>query len=124
MDEEAVSPVIGTILLVAITVIMAGVAFLLVGTGDDAPPEVPRIAFRVDHGGAGGTLTVVSVTNDSGQTYWSRIAVADGSTAACTLPTGEIHAGDTVTCTSEGRLVLTYQAAAGDAVLIYDGTIK
>lgn len=124
MDEQAVSPVVGTILLTAITLVLAGAAFLLVGTGDDAPPEVPRISFHVDHGGPGATLTVLSVKGDSGETFWERVAVADASTASCTLPTGRMHAGDVIACAAEGRLVLTYHVGSDDAVLLYDAVLR
>ncbi|HUR62115.1 MAG TPA: type IV pilin [Candidatus Thermoplasmatota archaeon] len=65
-NDEAVSPVIGVILMVAITVVLAAVVFVLVSNlSKGANTASPQIAFTKDEQGStpGGTLTVVSVTN-------------------------------------------------------------
>lgn len=122
VDDEAVSPVISTILMIAITVVLAVMVF--VGVSDEEPDEVPRIAFESDFSGQGGRLTVVSVTGDSGEAHWSRVAIGDASTASCTLPAGEVHAGDVLVCTTEGKLILTYELSPHDTVLLYDAEIR
>ena len=48
-DEQAVSPVIATILMVAITVVLSGVVYVWASDLADQPTKsVPRIAFKVD----------------------------------------------------------------------------
>lgn len=49
MDDEAVSPVIGVILMVAIAVVLAGVVFIVVGTlSDDESEQSPRMSGQRD----------------------------------------------------------------------------
>ncbi|HET6399612.1 MAG TPA: type IV pilin N-terminal domain-containing protein [Candidatus Thermoplasmatota archaeon] len=67
-NEEAVSPVIGVILMVAITVVLAAVVFVLVtrlaGNSNDAAPQ---ISFSKQSGGAGGAIfTVTQASSDAG----------------------------------------------------------
>jgi len=53
-DDDAVSPVIGVILMVAITVILAAViASFVLGLGDQNNPA-PTADFEIDYNGAGG----------------------------------------------------------------------
>ena len=48
-DAEAVSPVVGTILLVAVAVVLAGVVFLFAGrVADEAPQVAPALVFHAD----------------------------------------------------------------------------
>ncbi len=124
MDDEALSPVIGTILLVAIAVVLAGVVFVMVQSQNEAPQEVPRVGFNPDHAGAGGSLTVVRVDADAGEFSWDNIAIAEGSTASCTLPTGQVSAGDVIECTTEGTLALSYTLPGGDTVLLYETEVR
>lgn len=122
-DDDAVSPVIGVILMVAITVILAAVigAFVLdLGGSQEATPQA---SFDFDQGettgfedGAGdtATLTTVTITHETGDTLSEdRISIqVDGNQAfdieqtgsgnddtASTLADsgGEISAGETMT---------------------------
>lgn len=64
-DEDAVSPVIGVILMVAITVILAAViASFVLGLGDTAAQSTPQASFTFDYE-AGEPLTI---THDGGDT--------------------------------------------------------
>lgn len=73
-DEQAVSPVIGVILMVAITVILAAViGTFVLGLGDQLQDTNPRASFGFDQttktftaGGNSSDLTVVTVTHESG----------------------------------------------------------
>ena len=56
-NDEAVSPVIGVILMVAITVVLAAVVFVLVSNLGEGSESAPNISFNKDS--AEGTLTVV-----------------------------------------------------------------
>ncbi len=63
VEEAAVSPVIGTILLVAITVILAGVLYVMVAgilRPTDNAPRLMGIALEKSGDGKNWTLTVVS----------------------------------------------------------------
>jgi len=71
-DEEAVSPVIGVILMVAITVILAAViASVVLGVGQEAGSTSPTAAYSFDYdtsesGGGGSSDGNLTVTHDSG----------------------------------------------------------
>jgi flagellin-like protein len=69
-NEEGVSPVIGVILMVAITVVLAAVVFVLVtrlaGGGNDDTPDITFQKTK-DPDGRGSTFTVVSAAGDAGQ---------------------------------------------------------
>ena len=53
-DEEAVSPVIATVLLLAITVMLSGMVFVLMQgaleTGEKAPPQMTVSVRSLDNG--------------------------------------------------------------------------
>ena len=97
-EERAVSPVIGVILMVAITVILAAVigTFVLgIAPGDDPTPQVQLSIqenttlahqFELKHNG-GSTLDTVDL-----------VVVLDGDTATDVdfTPAGEFGAGETV----------------------------
>lgn len=87
-NDEAVSPVIGVILMVAITVVLAAVVFVLVSNlSENANTSNPQVAFTSDEQGAtaGGVLTVVSITNgplDLNKIMVSGTAVSTSAQAA------------------------------------------
>ena len=63
-DDDAVSPVIGVILMVAITVILAAViASFVLGLGDQAGSVAPQASFTSDYDTSEENLTI---THDSG----------------------------------------------------------
>jgi len=93
-DDDAVSPVIGVILMVAITVILAAViASFVLGLGDQAQNEQPTASFDFDYDGdldgttagddntlSGGSTTtgVVTVKHDSGDSInENRLSISD-----------------------------------------------
>lgn len=86
VDENAVSPVIAVILMVAITVVLAATVFVLVSDIDknNASPA-PQIAWREDQ--QADTLTVQQAPTGL---VWSSFTV-NGCT---TIPTGTLDAGD------------------------------
>ncbi|MDQ2073492.1 type IV pilin N-terminal domain-containing protein [Haloarcula sp. H-GB4] len=73
-DDDAVSPVIGVILMVAITVILAAViASFVLGLGDQAQQATPQASFSFDfdEGTAPSGVSnqgVLSITHDGGDT--------------------------------------------------------
>jgi len=71
-DDDAVSPVIGVILMVAITVILAAViASFVLGLGDSADEVQPNTSFTFDYeqnnSGGNSTAGVVTVTLSDGE---------------------------------------------------------
>ncbi|MCU4800080.1 type IV pilin N-terminal domain-containing protein [Halobacteria archaeon HArc-gm2] len=66
-EDDAVSPVIGVILMVAITVILAAViASFVLGLGDQAQQTTPQASFSFDY--TDGTSDKLSITHDGGDT--------------------------------------------------------
>ena len=64
-DDRAVSPVIGVILMVAITVILAAViGTFVLGLGDQLGDTAPQASFTVDSNNS----SVVNITKTGGQT--------------------------------------------------------
>ncbi|RKS83818.1 flagellin-like protein [Haloarcula quadrata] len=67
-DDDAVSPVIGVILMVAITVILAAViASFVLGLGDQAQQATPQASFSFEYEGPPSTGTnELTITHDGG----------------------------------------------------------
>ena len=66
-DDDAVSPVIGVILMVAITVILAAViATFVLGLGDSVSNTAPQASFSFDY--EQGTADTLVITHDGGDT--------------------------------------------------------
>ena len=67
-DERAVSPVIGVILMVAITVILAAViGTFVLGLGDQVGDSAPQASFSIDDVDVSGDDPVIEVTKTGGQ---------------------------------------------------------
>lgn len=68
-DDEAVSPVIGVILMVAITVILAAViATFVLGLGDQISNTAPQASFSFDYTEDSGDIDTLEVTHNGGET--------------------------------------------------------
>ena len=68
-DDDAVSPVIGVILMVAITVILAAViATFVLGLGDQVSNTAPQASFSFDWDDNTGDEDTLNVTHDGGDT--------------------------------------------------------
>ena len=68
-DDEAVSPVIGVILMVAITVILAAViATFVLGLGDQISNTAPQASFSFDYTENSGGIDTLEVTHNGGET--------------------------------------------------------
>ena len=68
-DDDAVSPVIGVILMVAITVILAAViATFVLGLGDQVSNTAPQASFSFDWDDSSGDEDTLNVTHDGGDT--------------------------------------------------------
>jgi len=106
-DNDAVSPVIGVILMVAITVILAAViASFVLGLGDQTQ-DAPTVSFDYDYDQSAGELTITKSGGDdvtSGQVT----VTGDGVTSDLTFhgdgsvssSSDDITSGDSITTTS------------------------
>jgi len=99
-DERAVSPVIGVILMVAITVILAAViGAFVIGIGDDQE-TVPQASFDFDYDGEANEL---DVTHSTGQSIDINELSFSGTESIDDMDSDDwadpVSAGDTVTLT-------------------------
>ena len=136
-DDDAVSPVIGVILMVAITVILAAViASFVLGLGDSQTENPPQAAWSFDYeAGApagsinsdlqdsGGDTGVLTITHDGGDTVESsRLTIVDddgGSDvdASAVFSATDISSGDSaeVEIDSTDTVRLVYTDDSGEA---------
>jgi archaeal type IV pilus assembly protein PilA len=98
--DEAVSPVIGVILMVAITVVLAAVVFVLVSDLGDQGDNAPGISFQKSTNDK--TLTVVKVSN--GPVNWEDLTITGTCTTKPTS-TGAVGAGDSLSGCEVGTSV-------------------
>ena len=98
-NDEAVSPVIGVILMVAITVVLAAVVFVLVSNLGEGSESAPNISFNKDS--ADLTLTVVQAEDAE----WGDFDVSTDQGDICVAPTsGQVEAGDLIDCSAGSTL--------------------
>ena len=119
-DDDAVSPVIGVILMVAITVILAAViGTFVLGLGDQVQSNPPNAQFTTDYDQSAQNLTF---THDSGEAIdHGRLnfssdegfnsSAPDDFSDNSALGSGQMAAGDSVTISDEGGE--DYQWASG-----------
>ncbi|GAB3326870.1 type IV pilin N-terminal domain-containing protein [Haloplanus salinarum] len=82
-EDRAVSPVIGVILMVAITVILAAViGTFVLGLGDQVSDNAPQASFSFDFSATGdfdgGTDDYVNITHEGGETLDNSTISVDG----------------------------------------------
>jgi len=139
-DDDAVSPVIGVILMVAITVILAAViGTFVLGLGDQVQENAPQASFTFDYtdgntGNCGGASLggdgALDITHDGGDKMnENRLAVKDDSGASLDNvdncgnigADSEIDAGETFTVEIDSgdtvRVVWTAEGGGNSATL-------
>ena len=102
-DDRAVSPVIGVILMVAITVILAAViGTFVLGLSDQVGSDTPRASFGFDWDSDTSTVTVTHESGDSIATSNLKVTESGGNSPATWTDGGddEISSGDYTTVTS------------------------
>jgi len=108
-DDDAVSPVIGVILMVAITVILAAViATFVLGLGDSLSNQAPQASFTCNDTGA--------LIHDGGDELDTQYVYAGGTV----LDNGTKSAGDVIVNNfneSSGNVPLTWQQDGSSATL-------
>ncbi|MFB6139527.1 MAG: type IV pilin [Halosimplex sp.] len=133
-DDDAVSPVIGVILMVAITVILAAViATFVLGLGDQVSNTSPQASFSFEWNGAAGTEDALNVTHDGGETIQAQnlyIRGSDGTVKdnadfgkswdkySSAGPTSEVQAGMEATVhkvDSDAEASLVWQSSTGES---------
>jgi flagellin-like protein len=129
-DDDAVSPVIGVILMVAITVILAAViGTFVLGLGDQVQSTTPQAQFTFDEGS--GSQPAIDITHDGGDSVNVdnlNVTSSEGAIGAntCQDATGnteawdssEISAGDQCTIPSstlstDGELRIIWESDDG-----------
>lgn len=97
-DDRAVSPVIGVILMVAITVILAAViGTFVLGLGDELSEQTPQTSFKF--AGVSGDVEVTHTGGDTieaGELSFSGAATASWDDDSNFGPTDQVSAGDSV----------------------------
>ncbi|WP_089816660.1 type IV pilin [Halomicrobium zhouii] len=136
-DDDAVSPVIGVILMVAITVILAAViASFVLGLGDQAQQTTPQASFSFDYEqetstadifshGSGVEDGLLTITHDGGDTIDApRISIVGASSTSDlnlvtdSSGTGEYVSNDEVSAGS----TIPLRVANGDTIrVVYSG---
>jgi flagellin-like protein len=114
-EDRAVSPVIGVILMVAITVILAAViGTFVLGLGDQVSESAPQAQFAFDFSGNGTNEEVVSIVHDGGDSIpIDELAVSIGGATVWDAGTAT---GVTVTSDWSGTI------GAGDQLRMYDNS--
>ena len=96
-NENAVSPVIGVILMVAITVILAAViASFVLGLGDTADEVQPNSTLSFDYDGS----STVTITLTDGDALSTDEVFLRGDAISCDTTTGAVDDDDIETCLS------------------------
>ena len=104
-DDDAVSPVIGVILMVAITVILAAViASFVLGLGPGEAQPSASFNFEEDVDSSGGTVTV---THDSGDSIPADVLYIRGDNG---------NDGDTWADIGTGGITSDSEISSGDSV--------
>ena len=131
-DDDAVSPVIGVILMVAITVILAAViASFVLGLGDQAADSSPSASFNFDYDQANDDLQVshnggdtieaqnIEIRGDSGSGPSSPTSVPQSwdSISGSAGPTSDVSSGDSISLTvgSDYDISVVYVNPSGDS---------
>jgi flagellin-like protein len=94
-DDRAVSPVIGVILMVAITVILAAViGTFVLGLGDQVSENAPQASLNFDYNTNASTVTV---THEGGATLeGDNLELVNESGSVNSSASGEYQAGDQI----------------------------
>ncbi|KAB1189980.1 type IV pilin [Haloferax sp. MBLA0076] len=129
-ESRAVSPVIGVILMVAITVILAAViGTFVLGLGDQVSETAPQASFSFDYNSTDDNLTITHESGDGISVDQLNVSVTSDTTySAVDKNTGAdstFNAGDTIVVDFDGdleggdtvRVVWTSESGANSATL-------
>lgn len=122
-DDRAVSPVIGIVLMVAITVVLATTVFFLVNDLGETTGPPPEASFQNDRSGTGGEVQVIALGNVPIDVEGLRIEPEDcvlRALSGVAKTTGELSAGDYVDCDSDGDVIIVDDTTG---TLLWRGTV-
>jgi len=117
-DDDAVSPVIGVILMVAITVILAAViASFVLGLGNSTN-TTPSASFNFDYSEADGNVTVTHATGDNIDS--ARLSVVLNGTSEDWPNSGTVSSGSTISVGLNGSVFenSNLTASSGDTIKV------
>ncbi|MFC6862449.1 type IV pilin N-terminal domain-containing protein [Halomicroarcula sp. GCM10025817] len=118
-DDDAVSPVIGVILMVAITVILAAViASFVLGLGDQAQQTTPQTSFSFDY--EGGEERALTITHDGGDTISASELYIRGSNMDNDTSNGDGNTGLWTSTAVDGDVNSDSEVTAGNGARIGD----
>ncbi|WP_058997184.1 type IV pilin [Haloarcula sp. CBA1127] len=120
-DDDAVSPVIGVILMVAITVILAAViASFVLGLGDQAQQATPQASFSWDYDQSAAPYGTLTVTHDGGDTISGQEMYIRGSgiTSDGDTPSTSEQLTDSNSGNTWGTAASTSEITAGNQLTI------
>ncbi|SDM15592.1 flagellin N-terminal-like domain-containing protein [Halogranum gelatinilyticum] len=110
-EERAVSPVIGVILMVAITVILAAViGTFVLGLGDSVGQTAPQASLKATVSAADDTVTIQHNGGDALHSDETRVIVTIGASTTTFEPTA---AGSDTTLSAGGSAIIEVDADAG-----------
>ncbi|MFC7205421.1 type IV pilin [Haloferax namakaokahaiae] len=127
-ESRAVSPVIGVILMVAITVILAAViGTFVLGLGDQVGDTAPQASFSFEYNE---TSEMMTITHESGEAIATENLNVSVSSNPGVTPTindggdGQLSAGETIVVDTDGladgdtvRVIWTSESGANSATL-------
>ena len=116
-DSEAVSPVIATILMVAITVVLAAVLYVMVLGFGGTSTQTPAATYQKNTIANGQKITIVSITKTDVPWDDVKIQVSDGTTIVEWTPTK----ANQLTSTAKNYSILT--GLKGGAAGVTDITV-
>lgn len=125
-DNNAVSPVVGVILMVAAVVLLSAVVFLIVSLAsqDDSRVTPKVLTQSEDNQAGGGNLLVVGVNHaPSGGLRVSEISFTS-SAGTCSFngsPGPTLTAGTSITCTANGLWNMVWRSGQRDSVIVGHG---
>lgn len=123
--EKAVSPVIGVILMVAITVILSAViATFVLGLGEDLGNPAPSASFDYDYDESNSEVTI---THQNGQQLDAENleVTVEGGGSVSTSFSGEVTAGDSAKLTgvSDDDVVRVVWEEQGSSAILSERTL-
>ena len=127
-NETGVSPVIGVILMVAITVLLAAVAGTFVlGLGEQESETAPQASFAFEEGSSSGSVVVIHEGGDSFE--GSRITLTGPSTSvdpfgsSSTVESGD-ESGEITKFSSGDEIEVVWTSPSGETTqVLAEGTV-
>ena len=126
-NKRAVSPVVGVILMVAITIVLAATIYIWISSMSSPAATAPSINFRGTFEDNKLVLTVISV---QGNANWDDLNVTATSNESSSLtvntPSGAVNAGDQVEITgfiSGEEITVTIKHVPSNSI-IYENTFQ